>query len=160
MAKEKTKSQLQSEYLLKKVAITPDNISLYYEFMSKKDLEDNLDILTPIFDHRVPAVSDIVCKGIEIKDNYDEVFHCTSSEFTVFGVKDTLKPVYEYVKEIKDTKEYKICAFERYYQKYGETADVFVSLVSEQDLMANQGSHNGIDFRYRAYQDYVAVEFI
>lgn len=103
--------------IYEEVVITKDNIHLYYEFMSDEDLENwskNLDI---VFLERsrllgvLKTTSDVLKDNSYILDKYEEV---TTSKYdnrfialSMFGVKDTLKPIDEYIAEIKESDAYK-----------------------------------------------------
>jgi len=118
-------------YLFKNgaITITKDNIAEYYEFMSDEDLIKNKTIISDIFDSRKntipPFFKDIDLKskgswcGVEGFNNSKQeivLLPMTYGHYTlkqvIFGVKDTLKPVDEYIAEIKASEEYKNYIFE------------------------------------------------
>ena len=105
------------------VIITKDNIHLYYEFMSD-DVLKYIDILHPIFCNHYHAIVSYFKKiGFIVDDgkgyDYDKVHYKGSfikRDITMyygisfFGIKDTLKPIDEYIADIKASEEYKAYA--------------------------------------------------
>jgi hypothetical protein len=88
------------------VTITKDNIHLYYEFMSYEDFGKYKDILNDIFTLRYSKIySHIKLKIDQLK--IKTLFGSYHVSLTLFGVKDTLKPIDEYIAEIKSSSEYK-----------------------------------------------------
>jgi len=108
---------VSSEFDFLKVVVTKDNIHLYYEFMSDEYKRDNAIILHNIFNRRRAKISRILDMNTqEYTENIIEHFKksivfsdpcCLSVGLVVFGVKDTLKPIDEYIAEIKESDEYK-----------------------------------------------------
>ena len=92
------------------IIITEDNIADYYESMSAKDKSDNVDIIHFAFSTRTPLyLADML--DIEHKKIIDSwKFTVTSAGRTkgqsLFGIKDTLKPINMYIEEIKASKQY------------------------------------------------------
>lgn len=91
------------------VIITKDNIHLYYEFMSKSETNKMSNILDGIFKIRLDKIKRILDINIPIlDDNFTyEMNKNNQVSMNLFGVKDTLKPIDEYVAEIKASSEYK-----------------------------------------------------
>jgi len=92
--------------------ITKDNIHLYYEFMSNKDIKNNINIISNIlYSRHIKVNKELFLSSVNLdeKNKYVFVSRLESVFATVvsFGVKDTLKPIDEYVAEIKASKEYK-----------------------------------------------------
>lgn len=100
--------------------ITKENISLYYELMSDKEAEKYSLILDELLESRLTkimidtgiAIEQIGCVSkLETKNNdaVDGVIklHNLTFSTSVFGVKDTLKPIDEYLQEIKNSELYK-----------------------------------------------------
>lgn len=100
------------------VTVTKDNIHLYYEFMSDDDLEKNIDwsIRSNVFAERIIHITNIFgwrydsgILKLQYWEDFDKYWikneNCT--KFYFFGVKDTLKPIDEYIKEIKESDSYK-----------------------------------------------------
>ena len=97
--------------------ITKDNIHLYYEFMSIEDLEKYSDILGVLFIDRTSIILNLLFPNIqelrELEDylktdvffQHFGIYKATARYF--FGTKDTLKPIDEYIEEIKASSEYK-----------------------------------------------------
>lgn len=119
-----------AEYLLKQnVEITKDNIHLYYEFMSDEDLLDNslllitgsneinkrfnkvVETLNLSKDDYCGAYNDTVIYGFTNGDPEFKKLNVSWGAFIlryeIFGIKDTLKPIDEYIKEIKESEAYK-----------------------------------------------------
>ncbi|MCT7648942.1 hypothetical protein [Aliarcobacter butzleri] len=101
-------------YLLKTiiVEISEDNIHLYYKFMNKENISKYRDILHTFFNKRHPLnIEDFLEIDKEvIKDNWK--YNCFADgkikTQSYFGIKDTLKPIDEYIEEIKESEQYKI----------------------------------------------------
>ena len=108
----------------KKIIIDKDNIALHYESMSDEDLIKNKTLISDIFDSRKniipPFFKDIDLKGRGLWYGV-EGFNNSKQEMTelsitygnytlkqvIFGIIDTLKPIKEYIEEIKASSEYK-----------------------------------------------------
>lgn len=99
---------LKKEFEAGEVVITKDNIDVYYEFMSDEDLIENKKIISKALDERFGAI----CFGLgftvgQLQDNI--AFNSVGTKIVrqyVFGTKDTLKSIDEYIAEIKASKEY------------------------------------------------------
>lgn len=108
------------------VEINRDNIRLYYEFMSDEDLVENKEIVNAVYTigkyhFLVKSVFDWEDKKKNILSeeqkeiasqfiSYDGVSEGNSYFQTkqfVFGVKDTLKPIDEYIEDVKNSDGYK-----------------------------------------------------
>ena len=96
---------------MNKETITKDNIHLYYEFMSDEELEIHKEVIQQTFFTRLDKIK-ISCniKNLWNFKHYNVLKR--SSDLSVlsiciFGVKDTLKDINDYIKEIKNSKEYK-----------------------------------------------------
>lgn len=95
----------KNDYLSGEFEITKKNINLYYEFMSDEDLEKYKEILTELFQNRYSQVfenvnlhaSHLVFKTIE-------KYYYVGQSF--FGAKDILRPIKEFISEIKEREEY------------------------------------------------------
>ncbi len=83
--------------LINESIITKDNIHLYYEFMSDEDIKKYRHIIMPMFNDRL----EIINKSIKL-----DAMYISAISLSVFGIKDTLKPMEEYIAEIKASKEY------------------------------------------------------
>jgi len=114
------------------VVITKDNIHLYYEFMSDEDLL-NYSLLLITGDTELKSRFNQVVKLLNLeKDGAGAYCHCNIYGFVnaytehkkeviklnvdygafvlkydIFEVKDTLKPIEEYIAEIKESEQYK-----------------------------------------------------
>jgi len=112
------------KYLLKNslVTITKDNIALYYEFMSDEDLEKCGTLIDEILQDRLLQITQELNIGSDILLGSSTVTTNTKGDDTIFlnidafHIKDTLKPIDEYIAEIKASSEYKEYIFnEEYY---------------------------------------------
>lgn len=112
-----------AEYFLKNgVEITKYNIHMYYEFMCDEDLMKLSDLflsqlllarqcLVVKDDEIFPTLKHLWWENVTIKSM---PYTITASGITgykdigrtMFGVKDTLKPIEEYIKEIKESEAY------------------------------------------------------
>lgn len=123
---DKTKVQFEclnsnNEYQYLNDEITVENIHLYYEFMSDeeiksldssnlRDIKTGTPIITTILSGRMIAVREALSIHPAILDNFKKyIFGLNDSVLSqsIFGIKDTLKPVEVYVSEIKDSEDYK-----------------------------------------------------
>jgi len=87
--------------------ITKDNIHLYYEFMSDEDLKENRGILNISFRSRNRVIEDLFCIDLlQVGFSFDTIGDLAIGQ-VIFGVKDTLKPIDEYLAEIKESDAYK-----------------------------------------------------
>lgn len=106
------------KYLLKTiiVEISEDNIHLYYKFMNKDDISKYRNILHIFFNKRQPLnIEDFLEIDKEvIRENwkYDCFADGKIKTQSYFGIKDTLKPIDEYIEEIKESEKYKISTSE------------------------------------------------
>ena len=97
------------KYLLKTtiVEISEDNIHLYYKFMNKDDISKYREILHTFFNKRQPLnIEDFLEIDKEvIRENwkYDCFADGKIKTQSYFGIKDTLKPIDEYLEEIKNS---------------------------------------------------------
>ena len=94
------------------IVITKDNIHLYYEFMSDEDIESHRKILALIFNERVKITLNHLNQQDRLNlSRFDILFLWSSDKLIIgswmFGIKDTLKPIDEYIAEIKASEEYK-----------------------------------------------------
>lgn len=103
--------------------ITKDNIHLYYEFMSDDDLSKYSNMLLATITKRISIVLDNLeltkndagnFEDMELHGHFEGKFQKLDStygtiplKYFTFGVKDTLKPIDEYIAEIKDSNTYK-----------------------------------------------------
>lgn len=91
--------------------ITKENIHLYYELMSNDAISKHRNILHTFFNTRLPLnIEDFLEIDREvINDNWK--YECFSDgkvkKQSYFDVKDTLKPIEQYIAEIKYSNAYK-----------------------------------------------------
>lgn len=100
-----------AEYLLKSgVEITQENIHLFYEFMSKNDKKNTSNVLDGVFKLRLDKIKRKLNINSVLTNDYFEYEMNKNNQvsMTLFQIKDTLKPIDEYIKEIKDSEQYKI----------------------------------------------------
>ena len=112
-----------AEYLLKNgVLITKENIHLFYQFMSDeqiksldssdlRDIKTGTPLISTILSRRMIIIREILCLHPSVLDKYKNyTFGLNDSVLaqSIFGVKDILKPIDEYIAEIKDSEQYKI----------------------------------------------------
>lgn len=90
--------------------IDKDNIHLYYEFMSKKDKNNTSNILDGVFKIRLDKIKrELNINSVLIHDFFEyEMNKNNQVSMTLFQTKDNLKPLDEYIAEIKDSEQYKI----------------------------------------------------
>ena len=86
------------------VVVDEDNIHLYYEFMGDEDIKNNIDVLYSLFMDR--AIKIQVALNLTPKELHAFATGELKALF-IFGVKDTLKPIDEYIAEIKGSDGYK-----------------------------------------------------
>lgn len=85
--------------------IDKENINLYYEFMSDEDLEKYKEILTELFQNRYSQVFENVNLHVShLAFKIIEKYYYVGQSF--FGAKDTLRPIKEFISEIKEREEY------------------------------------------------------
>lgn len=95
-----------------KVVVTKDNIHLYYEFMGDKDLKDikNKYIISDSLCTRFYSICEIIFKNEKPENINKYVFDVMNGDLQkeqfIFGIKDTLKPIDEYIAEIKESSKY------------------------------------------------------
>lgn len=102
--------------LLRGITITKDNIHLYYEFMSDEDLKAHRFELTFIYNSRLHTIFhyfNTKCNFIGNRQDFRKLYTLDNlqsgyiTSWSIFGVQDTLKPINEYIEEIKASSEYK-----------------------------------------------------
>jgi len=94
------------------ISITKDNIHLYYEFMSDDDKSKYSVILSQLFYSRQGMAINIfnVKNAYNNKNVLNIVWNYHNKNvcgYSIFGIKDTLKPIDEYISDIKESSEYK-----------------------------------------------------
>ena len=101
------------------VGITKDNIHLYYKFMSDEDKYTHSIIIHQSFYERNKKLELFytkengyisieimrnIYKNTYVKEGICYIGECVAQSY--FGVKDTMKPIEEYIEEIKASEEY------------------------------------------------------
>jgi len=90
--------------------ITKDNIHLYYEFMNDEDLIKHYDLISTIVHRRTLEVRNLINFNPDENFNKHRVLETLRSQAVgqkIFGIKDTLKPIDDYIAEIKQSEPYK-----------------------------------------------------
>lgn len=88
--------------------ITKENIPLFYKFMSDEDMLNHSRMIDDLFENRLEEIS----SKIEFDENkHNQTSIDTEHSFIIagqefFGVKDILKPIDEYIAEIRESQEY------------------------------------------------------
>lgn len=96
----------------KAVTITKDNIRLYYEFMSDEDKKDYRFLISPILFTRFYRISEMDFLSSLEPSEFSLITKDKNSGdlligSAIFNVWDTLKPIDEYIEEIKASEAYK-----------------------------------------------------
>lgn len=102
------KIELEKELKSGMAVITKDNIHLYYEFMGEDDFLKHKDVISKAFDSRFGAICFYLNLNVaELIDNmvFSYIFNKIVSQ-KVFNIKDVLKPMDEYILEIKESEKY------------------------------------------------------
>ena len=121
-------------YILEDIVITEDNIADYYEFMSDEDKKLNIDIIDSFLSNRLYNVTLLVgvtnWHNFLVKDFLDN--NSTSyCGYSLFGVKDTLKPLEEYLAEIKSSNEYKAYMLDACLTSYNQDSECEINSMFE-----------------------------
>ena len=101
------KNRLHLEFL-DGVLITKDNIHLYYEFMNDNDLNKYSSLISKSLNSRFGAIYsclDLDVASLQSNMKFEYIRRDIVGQF-VFGVKDNLKPVKNYIQNIKESTEY------------------------------------------------------
>jgi len=97
---------VDKDFLIIQDNITIDNIHLYYEFMSDEDLPLHHRTIRNVFYDR----KNLILKYLYLTNSLNNekliqfIYHKYTQSF--FGIKDILKPIDEYIAEIKDSEGY------------------------------------------------------
>jgi hypothetical protein len=106
------KIELKKELESRVAIITKDNIHLYYEFMSDKELKYNhLDLICEVLMDRVFLIKDLL------------------------GIKDTLKPMDEYIEEIKASDEYKEYIFKAMIESMEQYQGIYNLSINDNNMI-------------------------
>lgn len=147
-----------AEYFLKNgVVITQENIHLYYEFMNNEQvckIGSTKIFLSKLHDNRHEKIIQLL--NIDVKILCDFRKTCIHSYY--FGVKDTMKPIDEYIADIKDSNDYKQYRFNYLVETYDLSTSHLEKL--EHTLFADDSSYvSNIDNLIYAALDNVADDF-
>jgi len=100
----------KNEYESGNVIITKDNISDYYKFMSDKDKKENIDLIHFSFNCRLPFNlandDETLYKDLNSAWNPQCYSNGRMKSQSYFGVKDTLKPIDEYIEKSNNQEEF------------------------------------------------------
>lgn len=102
-----------AEYLLKNgVEITQENIHLFYKFMSDEEFKNYSSLIWVVISNRFQFIKDeLVLDDTIFRYDNDiilfDIVDNTKIGIYIFGIKDTFKPIDEYIKEIKESEAYK-----------------------------------------------------
>ncbi|AXH16362.1 hypothetical protein CP985_03185 [Malaciobacter mytili LMG 24559] len=94
------------------IEITEDNIHEFYEFMNDEDLIKNKDLIHEvIFENKMEVFSKLFEKDLINEKDFPECnnilcFQGFVLKYSLFGIIDTLKPIDEYIQEIKNSEAY------------------------------------------------------
>lgn len=114
-----SKKEIAEHQLKNSAVITKENIHLYYEFMSEDDIKKHKNITHTLLHNR--ALNILI--NLHIIDGTSKTFDKDFRNFNhislvtykdtgirlhsfIFGIKDTLKPIDEYVSQIKESEAY------------------------------------------------------
>lgn len=100
----------ENDYKNGEIDITKDNIHLYYEFMSDEDKNSYVDILDVLLYARLKEIGLEKLEINNVHKHIEKVYYKDTAMFisySLFGIKDTLKPIDEYIADIKESSEYK-----------------------------------------------------
>ncbi|WP_420472509.1 hypothetical protein [Brevundimonas sp. FT23042] len=96
------RENLKKEFEAGEVVITKDNIHLYYEFLKIKDMRRFRNIISPILHDRLALIVD----ALNIPRDYISL-SSLGIWHSFFNIRDTLKPIDDYIEDIKESSEYK-----------------------------------------------------
>ena len=137
--------------------IEKDNIHLYYEFMDNESVCEfgrNNSLLYRTHDNRHLQIIDLLNIDIKILDKYKKT--CIHAYY--FGVKDNLKPIDEYIAEIKNSNEYKEYRFNNLVKTYDLSISHLKQL--EHELFADDSTYiSNIDNLIYSALDKIADDF-
>lgn len=98
------------------IKIDTHNIHLYYEFMSDEQKNQHRSFISDFMANRALKTSPDVLEEfnslVDIGDYKRESINKKTLQIILFGIKDTLKPIDQYIAEIKDSEQYKILTSE------------------------------------------------
>lgn len=152
------------EYQLKSgVEITRENICLYYEFIDSDVLSSYKRIMRNIIYNRKLYVFKYFC--LVVSENNENEIHWKYLDYTkkylgysIFGVKDTLKPIDEYITQIKDSDAYKEYRFDNLVKTYDLSISHLKQL--ERELFADDSTYiSNIDNLIYSALDKIADDF-
>lgn len=106
-----TAAAVDGKHLLVQGVLYHDNISTYYEFMSDEDIENNINIISSIlYSRHIKVDKELFLSTVNLDEKNKYVFvsrlKSVFSSVVSFGIKDTLKPIDEYIADIKQSSTY------------------------------------------------------
>jgi methionine synthase II (cobalamin-independent) len=90
--------------------ITIDNIDVYYNFMSDEDLQRyQHEVELMLNSRRIDIALSLDIGYFSLKEKIESHLNASSGilKYSLFGVKDTLKPIDEFIEQIKASDDYK-----------------------------------------------------
>ena len=97
------------EYEKKYVDINKDNIHLYYKFMNDEDLIQNSEILNDLLVCRFHKICSLLSVSAPMLHSYSSYnyYNAFFVKQFIFGIKDNLNPIEDFIEDIKNSNEYK-----------------------------------------------------
>ncbi len=99
------------EYLYKevKLEITQENLHLYYKFMNDEDLIQNSEILNDLLVCRFHKICSLLSVSAPMLHSYSSYnyYNAFFVKQFIFGIKDNLNPIEDFIEDIKNSNEYK-----------------------------------------------------
>ncbi|WP_152633261.1 hypothetical protein [Aliarcobacter butzleri] len=125
------------------VVITKENIHLYYEFMNDEDLieiENHNNLVSDVIFNRKMDVYVLLIEKVDTKET--EWIQCDNIlnhegfvlKYSLFGIKDTLKPIDEYIEEIKNSDTFKEFERDKLLQESIDITNVVIIDFSEDEV--------------------------
>ena len=139
------------------ITITKENIHLYYEFMSDEDIKKHKEILNISFRARNEVIEVHFCIDLLTVNSSKFIFdNCYLIGSSLFGVKDTLRPIDDYIQDIKASSEYK-----EYISKNILTAYIDKDRSNEIDIIISFDKKREVDIEVSSIEmaDYVVSCF-
>ena len=99
------------EYLFKTIIIdfTENNLHLYYKFMNDEDLIQNSEILNDLLVCRFHKICSLLSVSAPMLHSYSSYnyYNAFFVKQFIFGIKDNLNPIEDFIEDIKNSNEYK-----------------------------------------------------
>lgn len=153
-------NQIVDDYEKDNNIIDEKNIHLYYVLMSKRELNNTSNILDGVFKLRLDKIKRKLNINSALTDDFFEYEMNKHNQvtMTLFQIKDILKPIDEYVKEIKDCNVYKQYRFNNLVEAYDLSISQLKQL--EHELFADDSTYvSNIDNLIYSTLDKIADDF-